>query len=1317
MNLLGGNLALENSTFEHNFLTSNLLIASALDSINFTNVVFEENFSQNLISIITTNFIILEKFLCLRNNAQAINSLLLCGSCLFLQNFAYFVFQNSQIKEGFSTANPSGLILINLNSSEGKIQILNSIFSNNFFSSNLKFIYPGTALFLLNINMIFIQKCLFYNNSNNLENLDYGGPAMICQSQFGILDIDESYFIKNKALRGSLSIEFTGLNLSIKNSQFSNISQIDNSFLYPTAVLLIGTLDFLSVFNCTFGNNQAVFGLFFLMDKNLTTVILDNITLFENYASFTPGVYIVSETINKLVIWQNSLIVFHNFMHDVLLLYLYLTTPIVQFKMYFLNNTVSKNSYPYSSSAFNNIFNIWGYSNNVTLIIARNKFENNYNNWCFFSIFGIKPLLRVFITECLIFNNSQFNILAIDHVTIYCSKTVFANNNLMYGYLVGSLTVVTLEFVDVFICNQSVIGVTMIYLTENSEFFVKNLTIAHSNEKSMDLFTFDGLKQVILNSLTILNVTCTNVINFNIYNIAFVNFLTLIQIKSQNIFRFQQTTANFQKILLSFCEYNFVFFLEKNSFLNISYFSEQFTLNNSSVVSSVLFSQESSFFMFKSWLDFQLQNLQYSQFQLISSNLTFIFLNISSFISNQPLISLQKGILLLQNISFYDTSYSMNTQKSKIMIKNSTFVNNFGHEIDFLMTQNAFIFTNSLLFILKNNCFQNIIGINSPIIIMNSVGNNLFSIINSTFFSMMSINSNGGAISSFNLKIQVINCSFTNNFAGIDGGALYLFCSAENVNFCFQNISSNIFINNNAISMGRAYKWEILKPIESDNIFVNNSAKDSYDYVSCFCKLGFELIEIDVSNNETIVFNSFGSNSSDLLELQNENSLTSSFYLKFYPLDYYNHILSENNINNSINFYLQYQNKSDETCASRIIGKTSQLIDPIQNVFIFNDIQIMTCPNSTLYMNFSYNFPPFPSNIYDNMNSLNEQTQFYSIIIKVTTPLCQIGEIFYEQALICEQCQANYYSLNINDLQCNPCPDNAFCPGGDQIDVNPNYWRMNNSINIYECDQSSSSCLGGINSLCGENYMGLLCLDCQGLIQKNYIGICEKCPNIYLNILANIGFYLILIWTFSYLILVYDSKRISPNKKIIIKILINYIHFLFLTQRYNDNPYQSSLEIYVFLKMTFWFSFNCLINTFISSNNFILRSIAKFFIFYFSLFVFIVICNLKKKKFRIKLILMFLYSIYPFMLIFLFENIVCQQIENKIILKITATVDCTSDLFTYFYELICIPNVILVVFVIPMVYLIKKYQKAKLKAKMPINFISFFLQGEFFNKK
>jgi len=1288
---------------ESNSFTNALLLIKEVNYLNFTHVVFKENFSKALIQIQNSDFLFIDKFSCVSNNKKIdkISKIKefckICGSCLNIDTFKYILFQNSQIKDCFSEITPPGLIMMNPDKKKGRMHIFQSIFAANSFESSQKDVFFGTATYFFNIEKILISNCFFYNNSIYLLKIKYGGPSIVSISQKGTLKIIDTIFERNRALRGSLSIEFIGSNLTVKNSTFIRLSQYDFSFSYQTSVLVIGRLSYLNVIKCIFENNQASSGLFYLSDKNLTTIMLDNIILIENFASFTPGIYIVSETMNKLIIWKNSLIVNHKFSHDSLLLYLYITTPIVQFEMLFLNNNITNNRFLPTNTAFRNMLCMWGYSNNITFRYENNSFMHNENIWVFFSIFGIKPILTVFVRQCLLFNNSAFAIFAADHAIISCFQTKIVNTSLMNGFLIRALSI-NLKLIEVFLENTTEIGESMIFISDSSMLMVVNVSVLNIDGQ-IELIKLDKMKYTFFYNVYFHDISCDNLIKIvnSIYN--YFKYLFLISIKTRKIVKINTSYLKIRKIYLEKRDSKYIFYAEKDSFFNVSYLYE-IAQKNHSENNGVLLIQDSSFFFTKTFMNLSRIILKNRQILSFSSNITISFSLFFSILSKEPLIFMEKGLLFLKNMTISYCSLFMNLEKAKIIIINSSFFNSI--QINTIQ-KHHFIFNNSIHLFLIQSTFENISGFSSPLAIINSIPSNNFTIFRCKFKNLSSENSNGGTIFTSDLKLKIKDTIFYKNFAYVSGGALYLHCKIININLCFYQLENNSFVENKAKNSGGAYKWEYLKPIEKNNDFTQNLALNLNNFVSFFCKFGFELISIE-NDKEKILFSSFRENSTDMLILQNLSRLSKNFYLKFYPLDSINQILIQDD-QFPINIFLYESNmmENGQFCNGRIFGKTSQLLDLGENAYIFNDVNIKSCPNSLVSLNFSYNFQYFPNEVYEIFNSLNEKREngHYSVIIPFLTPSCQKGEIFNEKILFCESCKENYYSLSITDTKCYSCPLNAFCPGGEKIEVEVGFWRLKNSINIYECSKNLMNCLGGDPSLCAENYQGILCSECKLGLHKNYIGTCEDCPNFYLNIIANMVFYLFLMMVFTWALFYYKSRRLNKNKKNMLKFVIDYVHLLFLTQKYDLNPLKSSLEIYMFLRMSLWFSIDCFFSLIVTNEDFLLTNVLKFIAIYLS---FLMICIagkiVKKNRFSLKKMFFTLYyAIYPFFIMFSFENIYCESIEGTDVLKASTKINCSEKGFLLFLSLLYVPNIFLFILFIPTAYILKKYMKKYTKMK------------------
>jgi hypothetical protein len=61
----------------------------------------------------------------------------------------------------------------------------------------------------------------------------------------------------------------------------------------------------------------------------------------------------------------------------------------------------------------------------------------------------------------------------------------------------------------------------------------------------------------------------------------------------------------------------------------------------------------------------------------------------------------------------------------------------------------------------------------------------------------------------------------------------------------------------------------------------------------------------------------------------------------------------------------------------------------------------------------------------------------------------------------CIVCEEGTYSMLPNSFYCQSCPRHASCPGGNKINVDPGYWRVDEmSSDIIEC-LYAEACIGG----------------------------------------------------------------------------------------------------------------------------------------------------------------------------------------------------------------------------------------------------------------
>lgn len=124
---------------------------------------------------------------------------------------------------------------------------------------------------------------------------------------------------------------------------------------------------------------------------------------------------------------------------------------------------------------------------------------------------------------------------------------------------------------------------------------------------------------------------------------------------------------------------------------------------------------------------------------------------------------------------------------------------------------------------------------------------------------------------------------------------------------------------------------------------------------------------------------------------------------------------------------------------------------------------------------------------------------------------CTLGEIkdiggYYNETVEltkCTRCPYGFYALKLTSKECESCPENANCPGGNTIDVDDGFWRSDNqSSEILRCrGNSEKACAGGSDgsNICQTGSTGPYCAVCEEDRTKNVDGTCDSCEAVKLS--------------------------------------------------------------------------------------------------------------------------------------------------------------------------------------------------------------------------
>jgi len=202
---------------------------------------------------------------------------------------------------------------------------------------------------------------------------------------------------------------------------------------------------------------------------------------------------------------------------------------------------------------------------------------------------------------------------------------------------------------------------------------------------------------------------------------------------------------------------------------------------------------------------------------------------------------------------------------------------------------------------------------------------------------------------------------------------------------------------------------------------------------------------------------------------------------------------------------------------------------------------------------------------------------------------------------------------------------------------------------------------------------------------------CEECPNQFLNVLSNFLVFLIFTILLSRILFLASKKNFYLSQYFVFKLFMDYLHFVFLTQKYDTSLFKTSMEISLFLKAISWFSFNCFLSLVNPENDYYLMTFLKIFSFYLMIGIYILIyicCNRRKMNYRAFFV--FFYATYPFFLTFLLENFYFEVIDDQMVLKVDIRIDCSDNLFIMYRILFLTPQIFVILIIFPALYLKKK---------------------------
>ncbi|KAL4495274.1 hypothetical protein ABPG73_022319 [Tetrahymena malaccensis] len=306
---------------------------------------------------------------------------------------------------------------------------------------------------------------------------------------------------------------------------------------------------------------------------------------------------------------------------------------------------------------------------------------------------------------------------------------------------------------------------------------------------------------------------------------------------------------------------------------------------------------------------------------------------------------------------------------------------------------------------------------------------------NNTFFNQISCLKNCyvSCLSLTQSTFIIQNTYFIQNKA-VNGGAIAILGNSK-INNLIQNSS---FIENSAINNGGA-------------IYLEAQTKDT---------LKIQIYESQFHENQA----QQGYGGAFYFIAQNRNSRQQQIMIK-------NKQIVKKSI---ISFNEAQQYGDDQFSYPTQLYLTIQKMDPITNVFIFDDLNLIGIPGSNSVIEF----------VSESIKIFNNETETYensyTFEVHVNFRYCAYGEIInqYNNYQECQTCEYDKYSLDFE--ACYACPTGGFCQNGI-VNLQSGFWRKYEySIEIIQCYNRLQNCVGKSfgNSICTQGNIGPLCEEC-----------------------------------------------------------------------------------------------------------------------------------------------------------------------------------------------------------------------------------------------
>ena len=381
--------------------------------------------------------------------------------------------------------------------------------------------------------------------------------------------------------------------------------------------------------------------------------------------------------------------------------------------------------------------------------------------------------------------------------------------------------------------------------------------------------------------------------------------------------------------------------------------------------------------------------------------------------------------------------------------------------------------------------------------------------------------SNGGAIDIIDSSASISRCQFSQNQAQ-SGAAISVRCT--NYNLWNNSFMSLNFVRNTAEVQGGAIYYNFKRPTMSNLMFDGNTAPYGVNIASYSIKI----VEVG-SLNTSVIYQ----------DIPSGIKIGSS--LKLVLLDFDNQTVSDNSNSIKINAITQ---------GASVSGFNSAKIN--NGIAEFNNLIFIAAPGAKHIMYKA------TSNAIDVIKNQAQGVSTYTTI-DVSFRFWMPGEAQISSSL-CQTWAPGSYSLLWNSTSCKNWPNSVIWPGGAELEVSPEYWRISpNSTTILSCPLPSA-CLGGYSSQdeypvkWETGYKGYLCSEWDIVDGVKYAKTSEiqwaKWDIGLINILKFVGVVFAAFIFLTIMIIILIRKKKENQTSILLRMLTNYFQLISISMTF-----------------------------------------------------------------------------------------------------------------------------------------------------------------------